>query len=208
MLDQLKLQSWGSGDGFISCFPHRPESLCSAMHHPYKKIQAWMAYIYNSSAWGREEWRQQFSNWWVTGSVTKSASKIRGDRSRTSRHLMLTHGLLAHTHMHMTTYVHHVHVIIWRRGYKKNLTDIGILWQNRNHICLTTSPEGGHLPRAYVTRVGQGQFYGASHYSLRCYRELFSAMAHSQVLRKDPYDVLSEYNPDLSTSTAPPLTKS
>lgn len=107
-----------------------------------------------------------------------------GDRLRTSRHLMLTHDLPAHTHMHMNTYVHHVHINIWR-GYKKNLTEIGILWHNRNHICLTTSPEGGHLPRAYVTRVGQGQSRGASRYPLRCYRELFSAMAHSQVLRKD-----------------------
>lgn len=207
MLHQLKLQSWGSGDGFISCFPHRPESLCSDMHHPYKKFRhGWHTSI--TPVLGEGKSGDSSS---PTGELQVQRQSLRQkweEIDQGHQDIWCWHMASLHTHMHMTTYVHHVHVIIWRRGYKKNLTEIGILWQNRNHICLTTSPEGGHLPRAYVTRVGQGQSYGASHYPLRCYRELFSAMAHSQVLRKDPYDVLSEYNPDLSTSTASPLTKS
>lgn len=37
-----------------------------------------------------------------------------------------------HTHMctdHTNIYIHHIHIIIWRRGYKKNLAETRILWQ-------------------------------------------------------------------------------
>lgn len=138
----------------ISCLPHGPASLSSDLQHPYGKVRHGRCTSATTALGkgrvGTADSKQLVSSRLATVCVNSRRSWIKED-------LMLTHGFHAHTsaHDHTNTYEHHVHIITWRRGYEKNLTETRIWWQNRNLICLPASPEGGHLPCTHVTRLGR-----------------------------------------------------